>query len=138
MLEADAAARAETRGEERPQLSNAAVGVVRTDGLGKVPIQREGFHNRFDVTNLQRGLVAADDITGVGRSGLEYGRPDVALYVDRPLAAVGAEHHRQIVGDLATTATGHASSPRRQPGAPAARQDNTAIRPSRSGARRAR
>ena len=74
------------------------MGVVRADGLAEVPIRREGVHYRFCVTSVQRGLVAADDITGVGVPGLVYGRPDVAPSVDRPLAAVGAEQHRRIVG----------------------------------------
>ncbi len=64
----------------------------------EVPIRGEGAHYRVDVTSIQRGLVAADDITGVGLPGLEYGRPDVAPLVERPLAAVGAEHHRAVVG----------------------------------------
>ena len=100
VLEADAAACAEARGEERAELRGAAVGVVRADGLAEVPVRRERAHYRFGVTSVQRGLVAADDITGVGVPGLEYRRPDVAPPVDRPLAAVGAEHHRPIVGGL--------------------------------------
>ena len=71
---------------------------MRADRLAEVPIRREGTHDRFGVTSVQRGLVAADDITGVGVAGLEYGRPEVAPSVDRQLAAVGAEHHRAIVG----------------------------------------
>ena len=97
VLQADAAARAEAPGEERAQLSGAAVRVVRADRLAEVPVRREGAHDRFGVTGVQRGLVAADDVTGAGRPGLEDRRPDVAPPVDRPLAAVGAEHHRPVV-----------------------------------------
>ncbi len=80
------------------KLTGAAVGVLRAAGLSEVPIRREGVHYRFGVTSVQRGLVAADDITGAGVPGHEYGRPDVVASGCRPLAAVGAEHHRPIVG----------------------------------------
>jgi hypothetical protein len=40
VLEADAAARAEALGEERAQLTGAAVGGVRADRLAEVPIRR--------------------------------------------------------------------------------------------------
>src|SRR4051812_44047387 len=89
VLEADAAACAERRCEERAELSGTAVGVVRADGLAEVPIRRERVHYRVGVTSVQRVMVAPDDITGVGMPGPEYGRPDLAPSVDRPLAAVG-------------------------------------------------
>ena len=97
VLQADAAACAEAHGEERAELRGAAVVVVRADGLAEVPVGREGAHYRFRVTSVQRGLVAAHDVSGAGEPGLEDGRPEVAPSVDRPLAAVGAEHHRRVV-----------------------------------------
>ncbi len=87
-----------TAGEWPGRHRGTARRVVRADGLAEIPIRREGVHNRFGVTSVQRGLVAADDITGVGVPGLEHGQPDLAPSVDRPLTAVGAEHHRLIVG----------------------------------------
>jgi hypothetical protein len=78
VLKADAATCAEAPGEERMELRGAAVRVVRANGLAEVPVGREGVHHRVGVTGGQRGLVAADNITGVGVPGLEYGRPDVA------------------------------------------------------------
>ena len=98
VLKADAAACAEAHGEERTELRSTAVGVVRADRLMEGPVRREGAHHRFHVTGLERGLVAAHDVTGAGGPWPQYGRPDVAPSVDRPLAAVGAEHHRPIVG----------------------------------------
>jgi len=100
VLQADAAARAEPAGEERAELGGAAVGGVRSDGLAEVPVRREGAHDRFGVTSGQRGLVAADHITRAGGPGPEDGRPQVPPPVHRPLAAVGAEHHRPIGGGL--------------------------------------
>src|ERR1700733_8124639 len=73
VLEADAAARAEARGEERAELARAAVGVVRADGLVVVPVWGEGADDRVAGPRGERGLVAADDITGVLRPGLEDG-----------------------------------------------------------------
>jgi hypothetical protein len=70
---------------------------MRSDGLAEITIRRERVHYRFGVTSLQRGLVAADDITRVGVPGPEYRRSEVATTIDRPLAAVGAEHHRPVV-----------------------------------------
>src|SRR2546430_11149383 len=63
MLQLDAAARAEVPGEERAELGGAAVGGVRADGLAVVPTWFEGAHHRVGVASLQRGLIAADDIT---------------------------------------------------------------------------
>jgi len=71
VLEADAAACAEARAEERAELTGAAVGVRRADRLAEVPVRGEGVDRRFGVTSVQRGLVAADDITGVGVAGPE-------------------------------------------------------------------
>src|ERR1700735_4147107 len=82
VLKADAAARAEAHSEERTELRSTAVRVVRADRLMEVPVRRERAHHRFDVTNLERGLVAGHDITGPGGSWLEHGRPDVAPSVD--------------------------------------------------------
>ncbi len=42
--------------------------------------------------------ISADNVTELGVGGREQGVPDVTLPVDRPLAAIGAEHHRQFVG----------------------------------------
>jgi len=100
VLEADAAARAEARGEEGAELTGAAVRGVRADGLAVIPVRREGAQDRLGIAGRQRGLVAADDIAGAGGSGLENRRPQVAPPVDRPLAAVGAEYHRLVVGEL--------------------------------------
>jgi hypothetical protein len=111
LLQANAAARAEAPGEKRPQLGGAAVGVAGAEGPAEVPVRREGVHHSLDVTGGHRGLVAADHITRAGGSGLEYRRPDVTPLVDRPLAAVGAEHHRQIVGGFGD----HRHRPRQLP-----------------------
>src|SRR5437763_6115002 len=86
VFQLDAAARAEAPGEKRAELGRAAVGGVRADGLAVVPVRFEGADDRVGVTGLQRGLVAADDIAGVGGPRLEDGRPQVAPPVDRPLA----------------------------------------------------
>ena len=100
LLQADAAARAEAQGKERAQRGGAAVSMVRAERPAEVPIRREGAHHCFGVTGGQRRPVAADYVAGVGLPRLEDRRPDVAPLVDRPLAAVGAEHHRQVVGGL--------------------------------------
>ena len=71
---------------------------VRAERAAEVPVRREGAHHLFGVAGGQPVLVAADDITGMGGPGPEYGRPDVTPLVDWPLAAVGAEHHRRVVG----------------------------------------
>ena len=99
-LQADAAARAEAGGEERAELTRAAVGEGRPAGLAVIPVRREGAHDRLGVTSVQRRLVAADDITGAGGPGLEDGGPQAAPPVDRPYGAVGAEHHRPVVRGL--------------------------------------
>src|SRR6185295_1742288 len=85
VLQADAAARAEAPREERAQLAGPAVGVVPADGLTEVSVGRECRHYRVDVTRLQRGVVAADDIAGKSGPGPEYRRPEMAPSVDRPL-----------------------------------------------------
>src|SRR6476646_7953370 len=100
MLEPDAAAFAEARGEEGAQLSGAAVGGVRADGLAEVSVPREGGNYRLSVAGSQRGVVAADNITQVNGLRLENRRPDVPPSVDWPLAAVGAEHDRPVVGTV--------------------------------------
>src|SRR6476659_8970212 len=99
-LEADAAALAEASGEERAQLSSAAVGGVRADGLAEVSVRREGGHYRVRVAGSQCGVVAADNSTQVGGLRLENRRPDVPPSVDWPLAAVGTEHDRPVVGTV--------------------------------------
>jgi hypothetical protein len=111
MLQADAAACAEAPGEERAEFIGAAVGVVQAKGAAEVPIRREATHHRFGITSGQPVLVAGDDITGAGLAGLEDGRPDVAPLVDRPLAAVGAEYYRQVVGRFGD----HRHRPRQHP-----------------------
>jgi hypothetical protein len=111
MLQADAAACAEAPGEERAEFIGAAVGVVRAKGAAEVPIRREATHHRFGIASGQPVLVAGDDITGVGLAGLEDGRPEVAPLIDRPLAAVGAEHYRQVVGRFGD----HRHRPRQHP-----------------------
>src|SRR4029450_9473547 len=78
MLEPDAAAFAETRREERAQVSGPAVGGVRADGLAEVSVPREGGHYRVRVAGSERGVVAADNITQVSGVRLENWRPDVA------------------------------------------------------------
>jgi hypothetical protein len=70
-------------GEERAELTGAAVADGRADGLTVIPVRLEGAHDCLGVTSGQRGLIAADDITGMGGPGLEDGRPQVALSVDR-------------------------------------------------------
>src|SRR6267154_1256392 len=100
MLQLDAAARAEALGEERAELGGAAVGGVRADGLAVVPTWFEGAHHRVGVASLQRGLIAADDVTWAVGAWFEDGWAQVAPSVDGPLAAIGAEHHRQLVGGL--------------------------------------
>jgi hypothetical protein len=98
VLQADAAADAETRGEECAELTGAAVSVVRAKGTAVVPVRRKGAHHRFGIAGGQPVLVAADDVTGAGWPRPEDGRPDVAPLVNWPLAAVGAEHHRHVIG----------------------------------------
>jgi hypothetical protein len=100
VLYANAAAGAKAQAEERTEFSGAAVRVGRSDRLAIVPIRRKRAHQRLGVPSGQRGLVAADDVPGVGGPALENGRPEVALSVDRPSAEIGAEHHRPIVGRL--------------------------------------
>jgi hypothetical protein len=85
--------------------------MARTEGPAEVPIRREGVHHGVGVTGGHRGLVAADHITGAGGPGLKYRRPDVTPLVDRPLAAVGPEHHRQVVGGFGD----HRDRPRQLP-----------------------
>src|SRR5690242_5349597 len=63
----------------------------------EVPIRRERAHHRLGITGGQRGQVAADDINGASVPGLQDWRPDVAMLINRPLAAVGAEHYRLVV-----------------------------------------
>src|SRR6185312_8857456 len=89
MLQPDAATVAEASGEERAQVSSAAVGGVRADGLAEVSVPREGGHYRVGVAGSQCGVVAADNTTQVSGLGLENRRPDVPPSVDWPLAAVG-------------------------------------------------
>ncbi len=81
VLQADAAARAETQGKERAELTGAAVGEGGPDGLAVIPVRREGGNDRVGVTSVQRGLVATDDITRMGGPGLEDGRPQVVRAV---------------------------------------------------------
>ena len=76
------------------------MGGVRADGLAVVPTWFEGAHHRVGVASLQRGLIAADDIARAVGAWFEDGWAQVAPSVDRPLAAIGAEHHRQLVGGL--------------------------------------
>ena len=99
VLEADAAPGAEAPVEVRAQLGGAAVR-VRFDGLAKVPVGGEGADDRVGITGVQRGEVAADDVSRPRVRGREDRRPDVAAVVDRQLAAVGAEHHRPVVRGL--------------------------------------
>src|SRR5262245_95541 len=98
VLETNATALAETRGEERTELTCAAVGEGWADGLPVVAVRREGAHDAFSVTRVQRGLIATDDIGGVDGARPEDGRPEAALSLEEPLAEVRAEHHRSIVG----------------------------------------
>ncbi len=42
-------------------------------------------------------MVSTDDVARMGVAGLEYWRPEVPPSIDRPLAAIGTEHHRRIV-----------------------------------------
>jgi peroxiredoxin len=98
VLQADAAARGKAPAEERAQLGGAVVGVSRAERGPEVPVRREGGHHRLGVPGRQAGLVAADDVTGADGAGREDRRADGALLLQRPLAAVGAERHRQVVG----------------------------------------
>jgi hypothetical protein len=99
-LQIDAAARAEALRDERPELAGAAMFVTRTEGTANVPIRREGAHHRLDITGGKPGQEAPDDVAGAGAGRLEYRGPHVAFLVDRPLSAVGAEHHRPVVRGL--------------------------------------
>jgi hypothetical protein len=82
------------------ELSNTMVGVGRTNGLAKVPIRREAARDRFDVTGIERGVVAAHDITQVGVAGLEYRSPDLTPPGDGYGTQLGPEHDRPIVRGL--------------------------------------
>jgi hypothetical protein len=97
-LKPDATASAEARREECLERRRAAVGKVRPNGLPKVPIRCKGAQDRFDVADVSSSLETTDDITCVRVPGLENRWPEVTLSVDRPLAAVGAEHHRAVIG----------------------------------------
>ena len=97
VLETDAPTDGEAPGEERAKLGGAAVHGVRPDGLAEVAVRREGGHDSVSIADIEGGQVAGDHITGLRVPWLEDGGPEVAVPVDRPLAAVGAEHHRNVV-----------------------------------------
>src|SRR5690242_15406114 len=99
-LEADAAAFAEASGEEPAQLSGPAMKGVRANRFAEVSIRRERADYRLRVAGSQCGVVAADNTTQVGGLRLENRRPDVPPSVDWPLAAVGTEHDRPVVGTV--------------------------------------
>ena len=98
LLPDDPAPGAEALGEVGVQLTGAAVGVLRADRLAEVPVRLERPHHRVGVTGRHRVLELADDAAGtrVG-TGRQDGRPDLVPADQRPLAAVGTEHHRPVV-----------------------------------------
>ena len=55
-------------------------------------------------------MVTADQLTKVGGSGTEYGSPQMAPSVDRPLAGIRRNTTDRSSGNSATTATGQATS----------------------------
>lgn len=98
-LHAHAAPRAEALGEVGVQLTGSAVGVLRADRLAEVPVRLERPHHRVGVAGLQRVPELADDAAGrPAGPGLQDRRPDLVPPDQRPLAAVGPEHHRPVVG----------------------------------------
>src|SRR5262249_684367 len=76
VLDTDPAPGAEARAEERAEFGGAVVGVVRAHWFAEVPVRRKDIHDRFGVTGGERGLVATDDVAGMGRPRLEDGRPE--------------------------------------------------------------
>ena len=100
LLEFEPTTFVEALGEIRTQLNRATVQTVRTDQLAEVPIWGERPHDGVQISGAERGEISADNATQLGVRRLEQGAPDVTLPVDWPLAAIGAEHHRQFIGGL--------------------------------------
>ena len=97
-LEHEATAGTKALEEERPQFTCPAVQGVGTNWLAIVPVGLERQDDPVDVASAQGGLVAADDVIELVRSGSKDGRPQVTMSVVRQRAAVGPEHHRAVVG----------------------------------------